>query len=88
MPQRFDVDAVISRVRAVSSAISAARVGFFLDQHRESLMVEDKHLDALRAHVPAQPRYLDSARASGRLISAWNLVVPEYVLHRRWEEAG
>jgi len=85
MVEFFDVDAVISHVRAVGSAISAARVGFFLEQHRESLMVEDKHLETLRALVPTQPRYIDGSRKSGKLVRPWNLVVPEFVLHRRWE---
>jgi len=28
--------------------------------------------------------YLDSRRESGRLVSGWNLVVPERVLERTW----
>jgi len=51
-------------------------------------MVEDAHLRRLRAKAPAQPRYLDARRKSGRLVAGWNLVVPEYVLQRRWEEMG
>jgi len=86
MVEFFDLDAVILHVRTLGSAISAARVGFFLEQHRDSLMVEDKHLEALRALAPRQPRYLDSSRKPGKLIRPWNLVVPEYVLDRRWEE--
>ena len=86
MVEFFDLDAVILHVRTLGSAISAARVGFFLKQHRDSLMVEDKHLEALRALAPRQPRYLDSSRKPGKLIRPWNLVVPEYVLDRRWEE--
>jgi predicted transcriptional regulator of viral defense system len=87
MIEFFDLDAVISHVRGLGAAISAARVGFFLEQHRESLMVEDKHLEALRALAPTQPRYLDGSRKSGKLVRPWNLVIPEYVLSRRWEEA-
>jgi predicted transcriptional regulator of viral defense system len=82
----FDLDAVVSYVRLLTSAITAARVGFFLEQHRESLMVEGKHLEALRRLAPAQPRYIDSARISGKLIQPWNLVVSENLLNRRWEE--
>ncbi|MBN2437727.1 MAG: transcriptional regulator [Deltaproteobacteria bacterium] len=88
MVEFFDLDAVISYAMALGSALTVARVGFFLDQHREALMVEDSHLELLRAHVPDQPRYLDGTREPGRLVTRWNLVVPDYVLHRRWEEAG
>jgi hypothetical protein len=77
---------VISYVRALDSAVSAARVGFFLEQHRESLMVEDNHLEVLRELSPAQPRYLDGSRTPGKLVQPWNLIVPENVLNRRWEE--
>jgi predicted transcriptional regulator of viral defense system len=84
----FDLDAVISYVRLLASAITAARVGFYLEQHRESLMIEEKHLESLRKLAPAQPRYIDGARKSGKLIQPWNLVVPENLLSRRWEETA
>jgi len=84
----YDLDSVITFALTLGSAMTVARVGFFLDQHRETLMVEESHLDRLQAHGPRQPRYLDSTRESGKLITRWNLIVPEYVLYRRWEEAG
>lgn len=86
MIEFLDVDAVISYVRLVASAITAARVGFFLEKHRERLMVEDKYLEVLQKMAPAQPRYLDSSRKSGKLVRRWNLVIPENVLNRGWEE--
>ena len=86
MVEFFDLDRVIDYALRLGSSLTVARVGFFLEQHRESLMVEDSHLDALRGRVPAQPRYLDGARTPGKLIARWNLVVPEYVLNRRWGE--
>jgi len=88
MVEFFDLDAVIAYALRVNSSLTTARVGFFLDQHRESLMVEDRHLKKLQAHSPRQPRYLDNTRKPGKLVVRWNLVVPEYVLQRRWEEAG
>ena len=88
MVEFFDLDAVLVYTRALGSALTAARVGFFLEQHRDALMVEAHHLDALRGLAPAQPRYLDSRRESGRLVKGWNLVVPERVLARSWDEVG
>lgn len=85
MVEFFDLDAVFAYVRSLGSAIAAARVGFFLDQHREPLMVEEKHLNEFRALAPAQPRYFDPGREPGKLVPAWNLVVPERVLKRNWE---
>jgi predicted transcriptional regulator of viral defense system len=81
----FDVDAVTDYSLKLGSAITAARVGFFLEQHKESLMVDDSHLDQLRRHAPRQPRYFDRSRESGRLVGDWNLIVPEAVLQESWE---
>jgi predicted transcriptional regulator of viral defense system len=88
MVEFFDLDAVLQYAFKLGSALTCARVGFFLDQHRDALMVEDKHLKKLRARVPKQARYLDPAREPGRFVAPWNLVVPERVLSRQWEEPG
>ena len=88
MVEFFDLDALIDYALRLGSALTIARAGFFLEQHQEELMVERNHLERLRAHAPAQPRYLDSARRPGKLVSGWNLIVPEDLLDRRWEEIG
>lgn len=88
MVEFFDLDAVISYVLKLESALTAARVGFFLEQQREALMVEDAHLALLRQHRPRQPRYLDARRKPGKLVDAWNLIVPEDVLGRTWAEVA
>jgi hypothetical protein len=36
--------------------------------------------------APREPRYFDSKRGSGKFVSAWNLLVPEQLLTRAWEE--
>lgn len=83
----FDLDAVVDYALKLGSALTIARVGFYLEQHRDTLMVEERHLEALRAHAPAQPRYLERSRGErGKLVSRWNLVVPERVLSRAWSE--
>lgn len=88
MVEFFDLDAVASYAMKLGSALTAARVGFFLEQHREVLMVEDKHLDQLRRLRPRQPRYLDARRKPGKLVTAWNLIVPDDVLGRTWAEVA
>jgi hypothetical protein len=77
---------VIDYTRKRGSAIAAARVGFFLDQHRDHLMVEDAHLNILKELSPRGPRYFDPKRQPGKLVPEWNLVVPEQILSRVWEE--
>ena len=88
MVEFFDLDAVVDYALRLGRAITVARVGFFLEQHRETLMVDERHLERLREHVPKQPRYLDASREPGRLLRAWNLVVPERILERHWAEVA
>jgi len=88
MVEFFDLDAVTSYAAKLGSALTAARVGFFLEQHRDGLMVEDKHLDQLRRLRPRQPRYLDVRRTPGKLVASWNLIVPDDVLGRTWADVA
>src|SRR5581483_7231495 len=48
----FGLDAVIDYALSLNNATAAAKVGFYLEQHRQALMVEDRHLDRLRSHRP------------------------------------
>ena len=83
----FDLDKIVEYAHLIGNATTGAKVGFFLEQHREPLMVEGRHLRALHDLRPRQPRYLERARrTSGRLVSEWNLVVPVEVLERTWGE--
>ena len=83
----FDIDHVVAYALLLGNATTSAKVGFFIDQHRESLMIEEQHLRPLRDRRPRQPHYLDrSRRAPGRLVADWNLVVPRDVLERSWGE--
>jgi predicted transcriptional regulator of viral defense system len=88
MVEYFDLSAVVEHTLERASALTTARVGFFLEQHREDLFVEDQHLETLREHAPRQPRYLDRKREAGRLVKPWNLVVPERVINRAWAEVA
>ena len=83
----FDLDVVLDYVRLLDNATTAAKVGFFLDQHAEALMVEEAHLTALRAMRPNHAHYLQRGqREGGRLISEWNLIVPEEIVEQAWAE--
>lgn len=83
----FDLDAVVEHALRLGSALTIARVGFFLQQHQDEFMVEDRHLKPLRELAPKQPRYFDrKKRDAGKLLSEWNLVVPDFILNRSWSE--
>ena len=71
----------------LDNSTTASKVGFFLDQRREDLMVDERHLGALREMRPRQPHYLDrNRRDTGSLVAEWNLVVPAEVAERSWAE--
>ncbi len=51
----FDLDQVVEYVLFLENATTAAKVGFFLEQHKESLMVDDSNLEPLRSLCPRHP---------------------------------
>lgn len=83
----YELDVVLAYARLLDNATTAAKVGFFLEQHAETLMVDDAHLKALRAMRPSHAHYFERGqRDGGRLIPEWNLIVPEEILGQAWRE--
>jgi len=83
----FDLDQVVEYVELLGKAITAAKVGFFLDQHKETLMVDDKYLSKLKKLSPNQPHYMEvRSKKASLLVKDWNLIVPKEVLNKTWEE--
>lgn len=81
----FDLDLVVEYVKLLDNRTTAAKVGFYLQQHTEALMVEKRHLKPLRRLRPAQPHYLERGK-SGKLVSDWNIVVPPFLDEKAWED--
>jgi predicted transcriptional regulator of viral defense system len=82
----FDLDRVVEYALLLGNATTVAKVGFYLEQHRETLMVEDTHLARLRERRPTVPRYVEPrGRGRAKLLSAWNLLVPVELIERSWE---
>ncbi len=85
----FDLEQVVEYARLLGNATTAAKVGFFLDRRRESLMVEEAHLESLRRLRPRRPHHMTRGRPRGcRLVKDWNLMVPDEILERSWGEAS
>jgi len=83
----FDLEQVVEYVLLLANASATAKVGFFLEQHRERLFVEEQHLEPLRKMRPGRPLYLNRGkRKNSRLVKAWNLMVPDEILNRSWAE--
>ena len=83
----FDLEQVIEYVLLLGNATTAAKVGFFLEQHRETLMVDNIHLNPLRKLRPRQPHYLiRGKRKNCQWVKEWNLMIPVEILNRSWGE--
>lgn len=83
----FDVDQVIQYVKLLKNATTAAKVGFFLDQHKDTLLLGSAWIAPLLRLTPRQPHYMDRMnRKECKLVKEWNLMVPNQILNRTWEE--
>ena len=83
----FDLDKVVEYTLLLENATTASKVGFFLEQRRKELMVDERYIRTLRERRPKRPHYLDrNRRVSGILMSDWNLIVPAEVAERSWAE--
>jgi predicted transcriptional regulator of viral defense system len=83
----FDLDQVVEYVLLLENATTAAKVGFFLEQHKETLMVDDVHLHPLRTLRPRQPHYfVRGERKNCQWVKDWNLMIPVEILNKSWGE--
>ena len=85
----FDLDQVIEYTFLLENTTTAAKVGFYLEQHKENLMGEDSHLKRLRKLRPQQPHYLiRGKRKDCQWNKNWNLMVPADVQNKSWEDVS
>lgn len=71
----------------LDNATTIAKLGFFLEQHKEQFKIDENALKRLEAKKPSGIHYIDrSKRESGKFIQRWNLVVPSQIIERTWEE--
>jgi len=83
----LNLDAVVNYALLLQNATTIAKLGFYLESHKEELMVPDQYLGELRKHIPRAPHYLEKDKKKPhKLISMWNLIVPSSLLQREWEE--
>jgi predicted transcriptional regulator of viral defense system len=83
----FDIEQIVEYVLLLENATTAAKVGFFLQQHKDALMVDEAHLQPLRKLRPRQPHYMARRkRKEGRWVKEWNLMVPDEIMNQSWAE--
>jgi predicted transcriptional regulator of viral defense system len=80
------IDDVIAYVSLLDNSTTAAKVGLFLQQHQKHLLFADEKLAPLERLKPRAPRYMFRSKQEGKLISRWNLIVPEEIIQHEWEE--
>ena len=89
MASYFDLDEVVRYALLLENATTIAKVGYFLQQNSKRLMVKTEHLEPFQKHKPKQPHYMDRKyNGDSHLIKEWNLIVPDYIADRAWEEPG
>lgn len=87
MIEYLDLQAVCRYAQVLENATTAAKVGWYLEVNRNSLMVDNRTLEKLQSLSPASPHYLDRrSNEPGRYLARWNLVAPVSVAERSWEE--
>lgn len=83
----LDMDQVLKYALLLANSTTIAKLGFFLETHREALMVPEHYLEELRKYCPAKPHYMDrNQNQSQKMIAKWNLIVPLSLINREWEE--
>lgn len=83
----LDLDQTLKYALLLANSTTIAKLGFFLETHREALMIPEHYLEELRKHCPIKPHYMDRIQNQPqKMIVKWNLVVPLSLIHRSWEE--
>jgi predicted transcriptional regulator of viral defense system len=84
----FDIDQIVQYAILLGKRKTIAIVGLYLEQHAKELMVTETQLAILEKKRPAEPQYVTKPAFTerGKLVSRWNLVVPESIITRSWEE--
>lgn len=84
----FDLDKVVEYALLFGKATTAALVGFYLEQHHGEIKNIDHYLPILEQHKPKQAHYLerDKKDQKHQFIKRWNLMIPNFVIERNWEE--
>jgi predicted transcriptional regulator of viral defense system len=87
MFERVNIKEVIDYALRLNKATTIAKVGFYLSQCQKELGVSQELLDRLRVHCPISPHYIDSlAKQEGKFIPEWNIIVPQSLVTKDWEE--
>ncbi len=81
----FDLDLVLKYLFLLDNNTTFAKVGFYLEQHKNALMVDEAFLQKLEKQKPKSPHYIERGnRKDGTLQKRWNLMVPKALIQQSW----
>lgn len=83
----FDLDLVAEYLSLLDNSTTFAKVGFYLEQHKALLMVDEAFLQELEKQKPKSPHYIERGyRKDCILQKRWNLMVPKALILQSWGE--
>ncbi|MFQ5792068.1 MAG: transcriptional regulator [Acidobacteriota bacterium] len=83
----LDLRELEAYVKTLDSRVLGAKVGFFLERHKDELAVSSSLLERLRSLAPRVPVYMDRGRR-GKRVPQWNLLAPVELLEGEWESVA
>lgn len=83
----LDIQRIVSYALKLGNATTIAKLGFFLEQHREQFKVKNEFLDYLSKYKPKSRHYMERFyHGQVKNLERWNLIVPLAVINKTWEE--
>ena len=84
---RLKIDNIIHYALLLDNATTIAKVGYYLETRKKELKVSNNQLKQLQNHRPKSIHYLDkSQKSKSQYNSTWNLMIPERIIMKTWEE--
>lgn len=84
--QYFNIDGAIEYALLLENHTTIGKFGYFLSENKNRLMATEIHLKRLEKYRPKEPHYWVQKNRGGKLISRWNLIIPENLVTQNWEE--
>lgn len=86
----FDVSKAIEYALSLNKASIIAKLGYFLEHLTDYAGIDQALIRSLLPHIPKNHYYIDrkNSLGQGTLIKKWNIIVPNYLHEKQWEEPG
>ena len=85
--ESINIDKTISYALQLNNKTTIAKLGFYLSGKQVRLAVTNEQLDRLKEHLSVTTHYMHRGyRKHGALVKDWKLIVPEELVHGRWDE--